>query len=166
MVPNSDTRPRAAGRAQPTRTIFAATLAAGAALALGCSARVDEPTRTATVSDRPGCVRPEGVQNVTFSATKYPRIRAHVTEAIAAGAPVVLTLRRTGADRRRRRDLAPYPTRPGYDRDEYPPAVARASGTEPSVAYVPARENRSHGATLGAKLRRFCDGTRFRYVFY
>ena len=34
------------------------------------------------------------------------------------------------------------------------------------VAYVPSAENRSHGATLGLKLRRFCDGTRFRYVFY
>ena len=27
-------------------------------------------------------------------------------------------------------------------------------------------ENRSHGSVLGLKLRRFCDGTRFRYVFY
>jgi hypothetical protein len=26
-------------------------------------------------------------------------------------------------------------------------------------------ENRSHGASLGAKLREFCNGTRFRYVF-
>ncbi|MBA2507056.1 MAG: hypothetical protein H0V29_14125 [Thermoleophilaceae bacterium] len=34
------------------------------------------------------------------------------------------------------------------------------------VAYVPSSENRSHGATLGTKLRRFCDGTKFRYVFY
>jgi hypothetical protein len=31
---------------------------------------------------------------------------------------------------------------------------------------VPSSENRSHGSTLGIKLRRFCDGTRFRYVFY
>ena len=34
------------------------------------------------------------------------------------------------------------------------------------VAYVPSHENRSHGSVLGIKLRRFCDGTRFRYVFY
>ena len=51
------------------------------------------------------------------------------------------------------------------DRDEYPPAVGRAS-VRASVAYVPSSENRSHGATLGIKLRRYCDGTRFRYVFY
>jgi hypothetical protein len=33
------------------------------------------------------------------------------------------------------------------------------------VAYVRALENRSHGSSLGGKLRRFCNGTRFRYVF-
>ena len=31
--------------------------------------------------------------------------------------------------------------------------------------YVSSRENRSHGSSLGAKLRRFCNGTRFRYIF-
>jgi hypothetical protein len=69
------------------------------------------------------------------------------------------------------------PTRDGFDRDEYPPAVGRGRGTASSgeaipkgwradVAYVGSHENRSHGARLGIKLRRFCDGTKFRYVFY
>jgi hypothetical protein len=34
------------------------------------------------------------------------------------------------------------------------------------VEYVPSSENRSHGSSLGAQLRPYCDGTRFRYVFY
>lgn len=34
------------------------------------------------------------------------------------------------------------------------------------VRHVPNSANRSHGSVLGIKLRRFCDGTRFRYVFY
>jgi hypothetical protein len=29
------------------------------------------------------------------------------------------------------------------------------------VRHVPSAENRSHGSALGAKLRGFCDGTRF-----
>jgi hypothetical protein len=33
------------------------------------------------------------------------------------------------------------------------------------VRYVLSSENRSHGASLGAKLRDFRNGTRFRYVF-
>jgi len=33
------------------------------------------------------------------------------------------------------------------------------------VMYVQTREKQSRGSSLGAKLRRFCNGTRFRYVF-
>ena len=33
------------------------------------------------------------------------------------------------------------------------------------VRNVPSSENRSHGALLGGQLERFCNGTRFRYVF-
>ena len=39
-------------------------------------------------------------------------------------------------------------------------------GWRADVRYVPSHENRSHGSTMGIKLRRFCNGTRFRYVFY
>jgi hypothetical protein len=28
------------------------------------------------------------------------------------------------------------------------------------------QRDRSHGSTMGLKLRRFCNGTKFRYVFY
>jgi hypothetical protein len=38
-------------------------------------------------------------------------------------------------------------------------------GWRADVAYVPSGENRSHGASLGGKLRGLCNGTRFRYVF-
>ena len=91
-----------------------------------------------------------------------------------------MVLNRPGADARRDRLLEGVATRPGFDRDEYPAAVGRGRangrsrglvrGTDPrgwkaDVAYVESGENRSHGSSLGAKLRRFCDGTRFRYVF-
>ena len=38
-------------------------------------------------------------------------------------------------------------------------------GWKADVRLVPSSENRSHGATMGAKLSAFCDGVRFRYVF-
>jgi hypothetical protein len=124
-----------------------------------------------------GCVRPSAVQNISFSKTKYPNIRRHFLDALRKGWPRTLVLNRRGADARRDRLLAPYPTRPGRDRDEYPPAVGRGKGAglergvnptgwRGDVRYVPSGENRSHGSTLGAKLRRLCNGTRFRYVFY
>jgi hypothetical protein len=124
-----------------------------------------------------GCVTPNRVQDISFSRTKYPTIRQHFLDALARGWPRTLVLNRPGADARRDRLLAGFPTQPGMDRDEYPPAVGRGrgpgltGGTDPigwraDVRYVPSGENRSHGSTMGIKLRRFCDGTRFRYVFY
>lgn len=115
--------------------------------------------------DPVGCTHPATVQPIGFSATKYPHIRSHELRAIRRGWERVLVLHRAGADERRSRLLQSWPTKRGYDRDEYPPAVGRASW-QADVAYVPSAENRSHGATMGAKLRRFCEGTRFRYVFY
>ncbi len=124
------------------------------------------------------CVRSRGIVPISFSGTKYPKIRAHTESAIAAGWPRTLRVNRRGADARRARLLgSSFPTKPGFDRDEYPPAVGRGKGkglergTNPrgwraSVAYVPSSENRSHGAALGIKLRRYCDGTKFRYVFF
>ena len=117
------------------------------------------------------------IQNITFSKTKYPQIRRHFLAARRRGWPRTLVLNRAGADQRRERLLEGVPTRDGFDRDEYPPAVGRGRGKglergrnprgwKADVAYVPSSENRSHGSTLGLKLRRFCDGTRFRYVFY
>ncbi len=130
-----------------------------AALLAGCSnvATAERPARS--------CASPRAVVPIGFSATKYPHIRRHYERAVERGFPAVLVLHRDGADRRRDRLLGSRATRRGMDRDEYPPAVGRAS-VRASVAYVPSSENRSHGATLGIKLRRYCDGTRFRYVFY
>jgi hypothetical protein len=115
-----------------------------------------------------------------FSKAKYPNISRHFIAAVNRGWPRVMVLNRAGADDRRDRLLEGFPTRPGFDRDEYPAAVGRGRpngdlrglvrGINPlgwmaDVAYVRSSENRSHGSSLGAKLRAFCDGTRFRYVF-
>jgi hypothetical protein len=135
-------------------------------------ARADERGRAAAET----CTRPRGVRRLVFSKAEYPNIRRHFRGALRRGWPVRLIVNRAGADERRDRLLEGIPTREGFDRDEYPPAVARGAGrglergSDPrgwkaDVAYVPSSENRSHGATLGAKLAGFCDGTRFRYVF-
>ena len=120
------------------------------------------------------------MQLLRFSAAKYPNIKSHTQSAIARGWPRVLVVNRPGKGERRERLLQNIPTRPGFDRDEYPPAVGRGRaynnqrglvrGAHPigwvaDVMYVPSSENRSHGASLGNKLRRFCNGTRFRYDF-
>jgi len=118
------------------------------------------------------------VQAIGFSRTRYPNVRRHYLRAVAAGWPRILVVNRRGTEARRDRLLEDVPLRAGFDRDEYPPAVGRGRGSRgltrginpvgwmAHVAYVPSSENRSHGATLGIKLRRLCGGSRFRYVFY
>jgi hypothetical protein len=135
------------------------------------------PPAPAPAPPKPSCSRPSGMQRISFSAAKYPNIRAHFRAAVRRGWPTKLVLNRPGADARRDQLLEGVPTRVGFDRDEYPPAVGRgrgkglAGGSAPrgwkaDVRYVGSSENRSHGSSLGGKLRRFCDGTRFRYVFF
>ena len=114
----------------------------------------------------PSCSKPLGVQRIAFSAIRYPNIRAHFRAALRRGWPRTLVLNRRGADARRDQLLEDIPTRAGFDRDEYPPAVGRGRGRwRADVRYVESSQNRSHGSSLGGQLRRFCDGTRFRYVF-
>lgn len=111
------------------------------------------------------CEKPDGVVDLSFSKTKYAHIRHHVQRSIREGWPSVYTLNRKGADARRDQALAGIPTKTGFDRDEEPPAVGRKTWRT-HVALVPSAENRSHGASLGIKLRRYCDGVKFRYVWY
>jgi hypothetical protein len=145
-------------------------------LALLVAGPLAAPADTATAIGE-SCTKPGGVQRLVFSASEYPNIRRHFRRAvIRRGWPLRLVLNRPGADERRDRLLEDIPTKDGFDRDEYPPAVGRGRGPglergrnprgwKADVRYVPSSENRSHGASLGAKLREFCDGTRFRYVF-
>ncbi|MDX6690687.1 MAG: hypothetical protein QOG15_2144 [Solirubrobacteraceae bacterium] len=129
------------------------------------------PTTTTT------CSRPKAVQRIIFGKSKYSHIRAHFLAAVKKGSPRELVVNRKGTEQRRDKLLKDVPTLNGFDRDEYPPAVGRGRGSRAltrginpvgwiaDVAYVPSSENRSHGSAMGAKLRRFCNGTRFRYVF-
>ncbi len=116
-----------------------------------------------------------GIVAIGLSRTKYPTIMAHNKRAIAKGWPRIMRINRAGASERRAKLLADIPTKRGFDRDEYPAAVGRGKGKglergrnprgwKADVEYVPSSENRSAGSTMGVKLRRYCDGVRFRIV--
>jgi hypothetical protein len=153
-------------------TLLSTGVIAAAAVAGSVTPAAGNPT-TASAA---GCIKPSGVATLVFSRSKYPNIRKHAISAIRRGWPAVLVLNRRGADDRRDRLLGSYRTKRNYDRDEYPPAVGRGvgngltrgsgpTGWRASVWYVPSSENRSHGASMGGKLRKYCNGTRFRYAF-
>jgi hypothetical protein len=134
------------------------------------------PPAPARSHPAPSCTLPRRTVTLDFSAVRYPHIRAHYLRALRHGWPRILVLNRPGAGARRDRLLTNVPTRPGMDRDEYPPAVGRGippevvrgahpRGWKADVAYVPSSENRSQGAVMGAELGPYCNGTRFRYGF-
>lgn len=151
-----------------------AALMAVATLMLMHGASGASAPRSAAAAQK--CSKPKRVQAIEFDVRKYRQIRRHMRVAIRRGWPRVLVLNRRRSEARRDRLLADSDTKAGFDRDEYPPAVGRGRGKglergkdprgwRADVAYVDTSENRSHGASLGGQLRRYCDGTRFKYVF-
>jgi hypothetical protein len=110
------------------------------------------------------------VATVSLPASKYPRITQHIRDSWAAGYPRTLRIHRGGAKQRRDRLLSwwqrshPQPRGDGLDLDEAPAAVLRA-GWRADVRPIPERENRSAGASLGAQIARYPDGTCVKYAF-
>jgi hypothetical protein len=113
-------------------------------------------------AERRACHRLPGVLVVLVPRSRYPYTADHIVDAIAAGESPVLHIDRAGADANREASLRGIPTRAGYDRDEYPPAVSREGGSGADVRYVPSSDNRGAGTVMGERLSPYCDGQRFR----
>ena len=79
-----------------------------------------------------------------------------------AGQPVILHIDRKHADEHRAESTDDLPTKRGYDRDEYPPAMSREGGESADVRHVKSSENRAAGASMGGQLRGYCNGQAFR----
>lgn len=131
------------------------------------------PSSTSSGAKTQGCKRPKAPLRIVYSRGKYRNITRHIEDAWAKGYPRVLRINRIGTSERRDKLLNGIPTRPGMDRDEYPPAVARGKrpgidtgvgDTEADVRYVPSSENRSAGSVLGGRIGRLCDGARFTFT--
>ncbi len=98
---------------------------------------------------------------VDLDDVKHRHILDHVFDARRKGKPRVLRIRRYEATANRRASLKGIPTKPGYDRDEYPPAVSDEGGKGADVRYVRSAENRSAGSVMGRQLAPYCNEQRF-----
>jgi hypothetical protein len=97
------------------------------------------PTDTLTLgrpSRQSGYTNQAGAQCVAVTTDQSPQVLNcwHAQRAIRKGWPAVLVLNRPGADARRDRLLESWDTKPGYGRDEYPPAVGRGRRNAPELA--------------------------------
>lgn len=112
-----------------------------------------------------GCVVDPDV--VRLDVRRWPAIALHVREAQAAVPPEprILFKNDVGEERRRRAAMAfsGIKRRRGMARDEYPPAMGR-SNLSAHVKLVPAGQNSSQGASMGNRMRRYCNGQRFELV--
>lgn len=118
----------------------------------------------ASVATARKCERPDHVVKIVFSKEKYPHIIKHIKRSWRRGYPKTLQINRVGADKRRDKLLAGYPTKDGFDRDEAPAAVLR-DHWRADVMYVNSSENRSAGASLGYQISPYCNGVSVRYKF-
>lgn len=109
---------------------------------------------------------PSSPANADFDYTlvvpldRFPETGAHIRDAIAAGESSVCTIDRKQADARRDQSLKGYPTKPGYDRDEWPMAMCKEGGTGADIRYISPSDNRGAGSWVGNQLEAYPDGTR------
>lgn len=68
---------------------------------------------------------------------------------------------RTGKKQRSAEALAGWPTKSGYERDEYPPALALEGGKGADIRYETPSDNGGAGASMGNQLRPQPDGAKF-----
>lgn len=118
---------------------------------------------TAVAADREDCRLQKRSVVIDLRDDYHRPVLRHVWAAIRAGEVARLHVARDGVDGRRRDALRGIPTKPGYDRDEYPPAVSREGGEGTHVRYIRSSVNRSAGATMGDQLEGFCSGQSFRF---
>ncbi|QIY96386.2 LamG-like jellyroll fold domain-containing protein [Streptomyces sp. S1D4-11] len=97
----------------------------------------------------------------TIDAIQHPDSAIHAAEEDGEG--LMVTLDRAGADARRADNLRGIPTRPGQDRDEFPPAIFR-EGQGAHVKHIGAGDNRGAGSDMKNQLVDIPDGGRVKVI--
>jgi hypothetical protein len=112
--------------------------------------------------DALACMRQHNSVYVELSSSRWPQTTDHIADAIAAGRPALLHIARDEEDANRDAAMVGWPTRPGYDRDEYPPAMSDEGGAGADVRYIDPSDNRGAGSSMGNQLEAWCNTQPFR----
>jgi hypothetical protein len=96
---------------------------------------------------------------IKIDSSRYPEAAEHAADATASGLPAKGRINRDGVDQNRDESLKGTPTKPGYDRDEFPPAVLDTGGKGASVRYITPSDNRGAGSSMGHQMRKLPNGT-------
>ncbi|WP_342417975.1 NucA/NucB deoxyribonuclease domain-containing protein [Paenibacillus sp. FSL R10-2782] len=101
---------------------------------------------------------------LNFPTSRYPETGAHIKDAIATGHSSVCTIDRDGAEENRRESLKGYPTKKGYDRDEWPMAMCAEGGAGADIRYISPSDNRGAGSWVSHQVEDYPDGTRVKFI--
>jgi hypothetical protein len=152
-----------------------AVLLAGVAIGVGVGTALDDDDSPERASSRDGAL-PRAAPARSCKRTRRPvlvdqegRVFRHALYAIRLGHPQLLHKGEQGtSDRNRRAWIRKqgkrFPTRDGFHRDEYPPAMAVEGGEDTHLRYIPEDENEDQGRQLGIQTRAYCPGQAFIYV--
>ncbi|WP_025717355.1 NucA/NucB deoxyribonuclease domain-containing protein [Paenibacillus sp. 1-18] len=99
-----------------------------------------------------------------FPSSRYPETGAHIRDAIAAGRSAICTIDRDGAEENRKESLKGYPTKKGYDRDEWPMAMCSEGGEGADIRYISPKDNRGAGSWVSHQLDKYKDGTKVEFI--
>jgi hypothetical protein len=91
-----------------------------------------------------------GPKEIVVSRSRSPESAKLLEESGAVGR--ALPVNREGVAARRKAATKELETKPGFDRDEAPPAVLRRDGDPVTVRHVPSGDNRSAGSQIGHQL--------------
>ncbi|MEH6849128.1 NucA/NucB deoxyribonuclease domain-containing protein [Bacillus pseudomycoides] len=103
-------------------------------------------------------------QVLEFPKKQYPETGKHIANAMQEGHSQICTIDRKGAADRRKQSLAPYPSKKGYDRDEWPMAMCKEGGKGAHIEYISPSDNRGAGSWVGNQLDQYPDGTRVKFI--
>ncbi len=125
------------------------------------SKRLKNAGNTASAPPPPAAGGKGAIRKVVIvDGKKYPESAKHIRDAQAAGQPKVLTINRPGTKSNRDASLKGIPTKPGKDRDEYPPAMFKEGGQGASVRHIGSSDNQGAGASIGNQCRGLPNGAR------
>jgi len=110
----------------------------------------------------------QGIKDVYLNSAQYPETASHITDAIKAGQPAIVTLDkdigRTKARRQAALRASGLPSHPVMDRDEWPMAMFMEGGATASVRYVHHSDNRGAGSIIGQQCRPVPNGCKIRLI--
>ncbi|MEQ4908056.1 RHS repeat-associated core domain-containing protein, partial [Proteus vulgaris] len=101
---------------------------------------------------------------LTLTKSEYKEAFGHASDVITKSGNNIFTIDRTGAAKRRRQSLQDYPTKTGFDRDEFPMAMFKEGGEGASVRYISISDNRGAGSSISHALSPYPDGTKVKIV--